>query len=301
MPSWIPDCSVSLKRESFRGRDDLMPLTHVSMGVVPVSFGTSLDTGVLSVAGILVDEIVFASHAFTQLDMVERDKCDSWLFKLWNELQSQNFYLERLDAHAPTFSDFLQTMITNDTFEELDIARLADHQGGLFSQLANIPAVPDRSTRRKRSSKSSHRWSYSRLKEKYALELATLANVAVAGGPPILALPLFIPGMLSVPSIDPEKAKFMKPETKKYLDVVARWATGRILFITMQERIGLGVAGTEPGDVIVILSYYGDDARTPFAIRAFDQDRYRLVGEAYVHNLKNVPHKWDSWERIDLS
>lgn len=33
LPSWIPDWSVSLERESFRGRDDLMPLTHVSMGM----------------------------------------------------------------------------------------------------------------------------------------------------------------------------------------------------------------------------------------------------------------------------
>lgn len=107
--------------------------------------------------------------------------------------------------------------------------------------------------------------------------------------------------MLPVPSIDTEKAKFMEPETKKYLDLVAKWATGRILFVTKQGRIGLGVAGTEPGDAIVILSYYGDGARTPSAIQAFDQDRYRLVREAYVHNLKNVPHEWDSWERIELS
>lgn len=60
--------------------------------------------------------------------------------------------------------------------------------------------------------------------------------------------------------------------------------TGRQLFVTTNNVLGLGPRGIELGDVVCVF----DGARTPHILRTIDNAegselRYSLIGEAYLH------------------
>ena len=254
---------MPLERNSLRGKD-LAAFTHVSEVATSFCYNIFPETEHLPVAALIDDGVVYTRHAFTPLDMAQRDQCDSWIFKRWAHLNRHAFYVQ--GSGRPTFFDFLRTLILDDATKELGIAQLADSEVGLFSQLARIPSSPDHRTKKTLFDRLSHRYI------KYWPVLQMLSFAVGLLGYPSLFLPFYIP------SIDPGRAKFMKPETKEYLDLVAKWSTGRVFFVTKQGRIRLGVAATKPGDAVAMLSYQGHVACTPFAIRHVNQTYYQLKG-----------------------
>jgi hypothetical protein len=68
-------------------------------------------------------------------------------------------------------------------------------------------------------------------------------------------------------------AMFLRP-------MVSR-SSGRRYFVSHRGYLGVGPSTTSPGDVIAII--LGLD--TPLVLRAIGEDRYQIVGEAYVHGI----------------
>jgi hypothetical protein len=58
-------------------------------------------------------------------------------------------------------------------------------------------------------------------------------------------------------------------------------SSGRRYFVSHRGYLGVGPSTTSPGDVIAII--LGLD--TPFVLRAIGENRYQIVGEAYVHGI----------------
>jgi hypothetical protein len=58
-------------------------------------------------------------------------------------------------------------------------------------------------------------------------------------------------------------------------------SSGRRYFVSHRGYLGVGPSTTSPGDVIAII--LGLD--TPLVLRAIGEDRYQIVGEAYVHGI----------------
>lgn len=59
----------------------------------------------------------------------------------------------------------------------------------------------------------------------------------------------------------------------------AKFADQRCLFRTQEKRLGLAPIGAKVGDQVWFLS----GARVPFVLRKVENERFELVGEAYVH------------------
>jgi len=62
----------------------------------------------------------------------------------------------------------------------------------------------------------------------------------------------------------------------------------RQLFLTKDRRLGFTLRGVKPGDVVCVF----DGAPTPHVLRRVSQadnalERWRFVGDAYVHDLMN--------------
>jgi hypothetical protein len=73
-------------------------------------------------------------------------------------------------------------------------------------------------------------------------------------------------------------------EQKDLVDYLARvnFSTQkRRAFVTKRGYLGIGPVHLEPGDSIVILL----GAAVPFVLRNVDEEKYKLVGEAYVHGV----------------
>lgn len=61
---------------------------------------------------------------------------------------------------------------------------------------------------------------------------------------------------------------------------IVMYQTGRQLFATRARDLGFGPCGIDKADVVCIFN----GAKTPHVLRRLDPgDKYRLVGEAYLH------------------
>jgi hypothetical protein len=102
---------------------------------------------------------------------------------------------------------------------------------------------------------------------------------------------------------DPTTATYLKQEAQLFEEAALGPWSNRCLFRTEQRHIGLGPDSLQPGDCVWVLS----GGRVPFVLRqidANDENRYELVGEAYVHGVmygeavKDLP--LDEWKDIVL-
>lgn len=75
------------------------------------------------------------------------------------------------------------------------------------------------------------------------------------------------------------------PITIKDETELKRWyrchKVDRLLFCTLEKKLGLAPPSALPGDQVWILN----GARTPFILRQRDNGNYELIGEAYVHGI----------------
>jgi hypothetical protein len=78
------------------------------------------------------------------------------------------------------------------------------------------------------------------------------------------------------------QARFMTGDEITFQNQAKKWSHGRKVYKTSKGTFGLGPAGTQPGDQVVVLL----GGRIPFVIRPSSEGRgWLLVGETYLHNV----------------
>ena len=87
----------------------------------------------------------------------------------------------------------------------------------------------------------------------------------------------------------------------RYLTLLKKWATGRVVFITSSGTMGLGIQGTQAGDPITVLGTHTCVWHTPFVLRRA-RDAYLLIGEAYFDGFKASKHNKyeDGWNHVEI-
>lgn len=66
-----------------------------------------------------------------------------------------------------------------------------------------------------------------------------------------------------------------------FLNLVGKRSIGRRAFRTSKGYLGLGPQHLQSGDHVVILH----GSTVPFILRKIDDDKFTLIGEAYVHGI----------------
>jgi len=99
------------------------------------------------------------------------------------------------------------------------------------------------------------------------------------------------------------------PQSRELIDRANRfsvryvkWCIGRKLFMTQQKWLGLTCTSAKPGDELWIFRA----SRVPFLMRPTEDDRYILVGEAYVHGMMHgelidAPGGEEGFKMIELA
>lgn len=285
LPSWTPDWSEPLRRSPMTRKKDLKTIAWeqiITYDIIPYE---PQAPGTLQVLYKVIDEVTWVSRPIRSENIQEIAKSTrSWLSDLWSTYSWEN--------DSCKFSDFVRTMILNETFDGLD--QLIQEGPQYFwealcgaarrrKERLDIFKVRLEANMRRRPDKLEDRWTYG-LHTSYdkhstwglrRYASASLASV-IAG--------------IRVNSPPPEPSRIRGSFTDTYLELLNKWSHERVLYTTSEGAIGLGVVGSEVGDLVVALGMPMAVWHSPFTVRRSPEGSARLIGEAYLHAFQASEH-----------